>query len=146
MAGGRPTDYDPAQLPKLKELAEAGATVLEMSDYMKVSESTFYRWLHVHPEFRKTVKTGKDLADERVIQSLYRRALGYSHDSVKIFCNKDGEVTQVPYREHFPPDPTSAIFWLKNRKSQDWRDKSEVEIPGLAGLADSIAKARQRVK
>ena len=84
------------------------------------------------------------IADEIVERSLYERATGYSHESVKIFCNKDGDVVQVPFIEHVAPDPTSMIFWLKNRKPADWREKSEVEIPGLATLADSIAQARKR--
>jgi 2-keto-4-pentenoate hydratase/2-oxohepta-3-ene-1,7-dioic acid hydratase in catechol pathway len=24
--------------------------------------------------------------------------------------------------EHYPPDTTAAIFWLKNRRKEDWRD------------------------
>jgi hypothetical protein len=30
------------------------------------------------------------------------------------------------YRERVPPDTTAQIFWLKNRRSADWRDKSGV--------------------
>ena len=51
-----------------------------------------------------------------VERSLYSRAVGYSFNSEKIFCNKDGEVTRVPIVEHVPPDVTAQIFWLKNRK------------------------------
>jgi hypothetical protein len=47
--------------------------------------------------------------------SLYNRANGYSYDAEKIFCDKNGKVTRVPYREHVPPDVTACIFWLKNR-------------------------------
>ena len=86
----------------------------------------------------------KPVADARVERSLFERATGYTFESVKIFCNKDGEVTEVPVLEHVPPDPTSMIFWLKNRNPNKWRDKSEVEIPGLSSLADSISKARKR--
>ena len=42
------------------------------------------------------------------------RTVGYSFNSEKIFCNKEGVVTRVPYVEHVPPDVTAAIFWLKN--------------------------------
>jgi len=37
----------------------------------------------------------------------------------------DGPV-YAPYREHVPPDTTAAIFWLKNRRAKDWRDKREL--------------------
>ena len=58
---------------------------------------------------------GKAEADGRVERSLYMRAVGYSYDAEKIFCDKNGNVTKVPYREHVPPDVTACIFWLKNR-------------------------------
>lgn len=29
-----------------------------------------------------------------------------------------------------PPDTTAAIFWLKNRKPDEWRDKHETELSG----------------
>jgi hypothetical protein len=47
---------------------------------------------------------GKAEADGRVERSLYMRAVGYSYDAEKIFCDKNGNVTKVPYREHVPPD------------------------------------------
>jgi hypothetical protein len=62
-----------------------------------------------------SLKVGKEEADARIERSLYRRAVGYSFKSEKIFCNKDGEVTRVPIVEHMPPDVTAQIFWLKNR-------------------------------
>ena len=39
-------------------------------------------------------KAGKAEADVRVERSLYRRAVGYSYDAVKIFCDKNGKVTR----------------------------------------------------
>ena len=39
----------------------------------------------------------------------------------------------APYREIVPPDTTAAIFWLKNRRSDEWRDKQEQEISGKDG-------------
>jgi hypothetical protein len=53
--------------------------------------------------------------------SLYNRANGYSYEAEKIFCDKNGKVTRVPYREHVPPDVTAWIFWLKNRDPAHWR-------------------------
>ena len=50
----------------------------------------------------------REEADARVKRSLYSRAVGYSFNSEKIFCNKDGEVTRVPIVEHVPPDVTAA--------------------------------------
>ena len=74
-----------------------------------------------------TTRAGKEEADARVKRSLYGRAVGYSLNSEKIFCNKDGEVTRVPIVEHVPPDVTAQIFWLKNRDPARWRDAWQLE-------------------
>ena len=31
------------------------------------------------------------------------------------------------------PDTTAAIFWLKNRRSKEWRDKVQQELSGPDG-------------
>jgi hypothetical protein len=71
---------------------------------------------------------GKKEADQKMIRSLYQRGLGYSYDSVKIFMPAGAKAPiYAPYTEHVPPDPTSAMFWLKNRDSQNWRDVQNIE-------------------
>jgi hypothetical protein len=66
-------------------------------------------------------------ADAEVAERLYRRALGYEHSSVKIFADpKTGAQLVVPYTERFPPDTTACITWLKNRRPDLWRDRTEV--------------------
>ena len=44
----------------------------------------------------------------------------------KIFCSR-GKVIRVETVEHYPPDTTAMIFWLKNRQPDRWRDRAEVE-------------------
>jgi hypothetical protein len=144
MPGGRPTVYKPEILDEVKEMAVSGATDVEIADYLEVSVQTLYNWRAKYPEFLEALKSGKEEADERVVSSLYKRATGFEHESVKIFCNKDGEVTQVPFREYIPPDTTAAIFWLKNRRKDEWRDKSEIDMTG--NLAERLKNALSRVK
>lgn len=133
MPGGRPTKYDPAFVEQARKLAALGATDREAAEFFEVNEATLHRWKHEHPEFCESLKVGKEAADARVEQSLYRRALGYSHDAVKIAINASGEVTEAPFTEHFPPDTTAAIFWLKNRDPKRWRDVKAVEASGPGG-------------
>jgi hypothetical protein len=59
-----------------------------------------------------------------VVSSLYHKAVGYTFESEKIFQHQ-GEIIRAPVREHVAPDTTAAIFWLKNRRPADWRDKQE---------------------
>ena len=121
---GRPTEYDPDFCVEVAELCQNGATDEEVADYLGVSARTVYRWQNKYPEFCQALKAGKEVADERVVRSLYHRATGYTFDAVKILV-VDKEVQQVPYKEHVPPDTTAAIFWLKNRRPAEWREKSE---------------------
>jgi hypothetical protein len=129
MPRGRPSKFKPEMVEQARKLAELGATDREVAEFFGVVESTLNLWKLNHPEFSEALKVGKDSADNRVEQSLFRRALGYSHDAVKIMV-VDGKPHREEYVEHFPPDVTACIFWLKNRRKADWRDKQEFEVAG----------------
>lgn len=124
---GRPTKYKPEFDAQAAKLCKLGATDRELADFFEVRESTLNLWKTEHPSFSESLKRGKAESDERVEQSLYRRALGYSHDAVKILMTKDGDVYREEYVEHYPPDTVACIFWLKNRRPDLWRDKFDVD-------------------
>lgn len=124
---GRPSKYDPTCLERVQSLCERGATDREVARHLGISVSTLYEWKIEFPDFSESLKTGKSSADDRVEASLYHRAVGYSFDAEKIF-QFQGEPVRVAYVEHVPPDPTSAIFWLKNRRPDEWREKSEQKL------------------
>jgi hypothetical protein len=124
---GRPTAYKAEYAEQARKLCELGATDVELADFFEVTDRTIYRWSAKHEDFCQALKAGKVAADERVERSLYHKAVGYTHEAVKIFMPAGAkEPVYAPYREHVPPDTTAAIFWLKNRRGEDWRDKSEV--------------------
>lgn len=128
MAGGRPTKYTKIDLKKVALLAKKGWTDSEMFEFFGVASSTWYKWKGEHEEFSETLKDWKGEADKRVERSLYERACGYSHPEEKIFNNPGEKPTVVPTTKHYAPDPTSAIFWLKNRQPSEWKDKREHEL------------------
>jgi hypothetical protein len=125
MAGGRPTLFRPEFCQEAEQLCTNGATDEEIADFFEVSVRSIYRWKAEFPEFCQALKTGKDVADERVERSLYAKAIGYTFESEKVF-QFQGQIVRTPVKEHVPPDTTAAIFWLKNRRGETWRDKSEV--------------------
>lgn len=130
---GRPTQYRAEYADLARKFCLLGATDADLARSFEVGEATVNRWKLAHPEFCASIKAGKEEADANVAKSLYRRALGYTHPAVKIFCNA-GEVTEAPYTERYPPDTTAAIFWLKNRKPEVWRDKQDVEHAGALSI------------
>lgn len=144
----RPTLFKQSYVEQARKLAQLGATDREIASFFEVTEQTINNWKLSHPEFFESLKVGKEMADERVVQSLYRRALGYSYDAVKIFmpAGKD-EPVYAPYVEHNPPDTSAMIFWLKNRRSSEWRDKQDFEHTGKDGGAIKVKLTdRQRAQ
>jgi hypothetical protein len=125
----RPTDYDPDYVRQAGKLCRLGATDQEIADFFEVNVRTIYRWKGEHDEFCQALKAGKEEADNRVERSLFARANGYEHDEVDIRVVGQ-EIVQTQIRKFYPPDTTAAIFWLKNRKPAEWRDKRDVELGG----------------
>jgi hypothetical protein len=123
---GRPTKYDISLNDKVYKLALLGATDEEMADILDISESTLNKWKLDYPEFSESIKRGKVHADSNVANRLYQRALGFEHESEDIKV-VDGKIVRVPITKIYAPDPTSAIFWLKNRQPNKWRDKQDHE-------------------
>lgn len=120
--GGRPSLYKPEYAEQSAKLCKLGATNAELADFFEVGITTIGRWMAEHEEFRASIKLGKDESDSRVELSLYQKAMGYTFDSEKVF-NHQGEIVRADIREHVPPDTAAMIFWLKNRKRVEWRDK-----------------------
>jgi len=138
---GRPSSYRPEYAEQARKLCELGATDKDLADFFEVAISTVNLWKTKHPEFSESLKVGKAAADDRVENSLYHRAVGYTFDAVKIFQHQ-GQVIEAPYREHVPPDVTAQIFWLKNRRKAEWRDKIDHELTGKDGGALTVQVVR----
>ena len=131
MPGGRPTKYKEEYAEQAYKLCLLkNTTDADLAAFFDVDESTVNNWKQGYPEFFESIKNGKDIADAKVAASLFDRATGYSHPEDKIFLGKDNEPVIVPTTKHYPPDATSMIFWLKNRKPDVWRDKQELEHSG----------------
>jgi hypothetical protein len=126
---GRPSKYKPEFAKQAAKLCKLGATDAQLADFFQVSVSTINLWKVEHKEFSESIKVPKGEADERVEQSLYRRAMGYEHDEVDIRVIAN-DVVITPIRKYYPPDSTAMIFWLKNRRPAEWRDKQDVEHSG----------------
>lgn len=126
MSGGRPSAYRAEHAKQAEKLCNLGATDQEIADFFEVSVRTIHRWKADHDEFCHSLKAGKDKADDRVERSLYQRATGYEQEEVKIFmpAGSDSPV-YAPFTAKIAPDTTAAIFWLKNRRKDDWRDRHD---------------------
>lgn len=123
LPAGRKTKFDDTNFVKALELYQAGATDVEVAKKLKVTDRTINNWKIKFPAFFQSVKIAKEFNDQEVEQSLFKRAKGFVRKVQKV--DKFGRI--IESEEELPPDPTSMIFWLKNRKPKEWRDKQEFE-------------------
>ncbi len=97
----RPSSYSPVVLPVVRACATFGATAEEIANYLNIPWGSFKRWIYAEPELREALKRGRDASDERVVESLYRKAL--------------------------TGDVGACCFWLKNRRPSEWRDVQHLD-------------------
>ena len=129
-------------------MAEAGAVDDEIAGLLGISLRTLYYWKAQYADFASALQRGKDVADDMVEASLFKKAVGYSFDAVKIItvpqgANQGSKIEEVPYVEHVPPDTAAATFWLKNRRPKRWREKVDLEHSGTLTLAEMVTAARK---
>ena len=120
MAGGRPSEFDPAMCEQVTKLCLLGATDEQLADFFEVCVATIYNWKLKHPEFVEAIREGKEDADAKVAKSLYQTAI-------------DGNTT-------------AQIFWLKNRRSKEWRDKQEINHQSEDGSMSPTDEARNAAR
>src|SRR6266852_8273564 len=140
---GRPSLYQPEFAAQAFELCLAGATNQDLADTFEVGHSTIDNWLQKHPEFAQSVKRGRDLADGRVAHGLYSRAIGYTYETTRVVLHR-GEPVSVPQTVHKPPDVRAGIFWLRNRRPQQWGAGARPvrdEAPDLRALEEASERA-----
>lgn len=139
---GRPTKFNEDMIRQAELLGIKGFTDKEIARLFNVTEQTVNNWKIQFPQFFESLKKGKEIADSMVERSLFERACGYSHPDVHI-SSYEGNITVTNIVKHYPPDPTSAIFWLKNRKPKEWKDRQEQIHDVGDRLSGLISKIRQ---
>lgn len=127
---GRPSKFNDSLRDYILFLAkEKGLTDEQIAKTIGIAPSTFANWKADKLDFLESLKDAKYVADELVVGSLYRRATGYSHPEVKVSYDKDrGKWAKTLVMRHYPPSEVAAIFWLKNRDPENWREKQEIDL------------------
>jgi hypothetical protein len=119
----RPWACQPRQR-RARELCARGATNPDLAGRLGVARSTIGQWIATHPEFAEAVQQGRDVADATAVESLFTRVTGYNHQAEKVFLYR-GETRAVTYTVHVPAEIRACMFWLRNRRPEDWRERSE---------------------
>lgn len=134
---GRPTGYRPEYCEMARKLCLLQSTDLQIADFLGIAEKTLYLWKAKYPKFAQSIRDGKLKADAEIAKSIYRRALGYSHPEVHV-SNYQGKITKTKLVKYYPPDTPAAIFWLKNRHPDKWRDQQDLKHSGAVSIGEVL--------
>jgi len=128
---GRPTKFNEGVKSQILAMAKKSFTDVEVCDILHITEATLTHWKKKYPDFFTSLKENKRIADQNVVRSLYERACGFECPSEeKTIIDEDGKEHTMRITKYYPPDPTSMIFWLKNRDRENWRDKHDHQVTG----------------
>ena len=118
-------------LTLLEGWARSGLTDQDIAKNIGISRSTLNVWRERFPQIANAISAGKEVADYAVENALFRRAVGYETEEEtleRLFDKTTGKfemrVTKT-VRKRVAPDTVAAIFWLKNRRPDKWRDRTE---------------------
>ena len=137
MAKGK---YQKWLTPDGKTLLEAwardGLTDEQLAHNMEIVPSTLYAWKQKHPEISEALKKGKEVVDIEVENALLKRAKGFAYLEEKQEIDAAGRKTITKTVKQVAPDVGAAVFWLKNRRPDKWRDKVDANAPGQQETQD----------
>lgn len=118
------------KLTLIEGWAKSGLTDEQIATNIGVTTTTFYDWKKKYADFSEALKKGKEVSDFEVENALFKSATGYEYEErkevqevVNGVMRKKVEIT----RKQVPPNATSIIFWLKNRKPDEWRDGKQID-------------------
>lgn len=106
----------------LEGWARDGLTFEQIANNIGINVVTLREWRKKEPTISTALKKGREVVDYEVENALLKSAL-------------EGNTT-------------AQIFWLKNRRKQQWRDKVEYENTGenKNGVMDELVEALKNVK
>ena len=137
MAKGKYQEWIESEgLLKIEGWARDGLTEEQIAHNMGIRRETLIEWKKKYPNISNTLKRGKEIIDRQVENALLKRALGYSYKETtrELIFDKETGKTELKITKEVEkevvPDTTAQIFWLKNRKPEEWREKQEVQMSG----------------
>ena len=140
MAGHPAIEITADMLTKVESFAAQGLTKDQIARSIGVSLSWFMKQQAEKPHFKEAILVGQAKGIATISNALFQRAKGYTHPEEKVFQHQGAIVTKIIQR-HYPPDPTSMIFFLKNRSPEEWKDRMPEALPN----SDAVTPSRVEV-
>lgn len=125
-------------LDKIALWAEKGASQTEIAKKLNIAASTFKLYLSKgekgespYSDLSDCFRESVEVPNDNVEAAMYKRACGITWDE-KTYETKWNEATEEwedvcikRVTKFIPPDPTSMMFWLANRRPDRWKYKPE---------------------
>lgn len=99
----------------------------EIAKRMNINVNTLVKWQKQYAEIDEAINTTRELVDYQVENALLKAALGYKTKEIKVTIGKkvvNGEMVEMlkeTTTKEVPPNIKAAMFWLNNRKFDDWK-------------------------
>lgn len=129
--------------------ARQGLTDEQIASNIGIGTTTFYTWVDRFPVIRESLKKGKAPVDFEVENALYKRAVGFEYEEVETLIEEvNGETKKKVKRikRTALPDTSAIIFWLKNRKPEQWRKMNPVVENKLRAETEKLLKEAQSLE
>lgn len=139
-------------LTKIQGWARDGLIDKQIARNMSIALATLKTWKVRFPEIAEALRKGKEVVDREVENALFKSALGFMQKVKKPVRIREVEYdpksgkkiresekwVQVEEEIYVPPQVTAQIFWLKNRKPDQWREKNDLTLTPSNGVLESL--------
>ena len=140
-SAGRPSKFKQEYCDRAFDFALVGMTDDEIAGALKIDRATLYRWKNSYPELCDAIKRGRDRYDTEVVETALRqRAAGYEY--TEEVMTRDGPSVLT---KRFHGSDTAAIFWLKNRQPERWRDRVEHDVRAAVVNIEATPEEKARI-
>lgn len=145
-------------LELLRGWARNGLTDEDIAANVGISRSTLAEWKKNYPDISDALKRGREYADMRVENQMYQNAVGYSYTEQqaikvrRVYWDNAGrkceaeDVRIVDVERWHPGETTAQIFWLKNRRPEEWRDKIITEQEGPVSVEVEMFRGKEKAE
>ena len=133
----------PEKLILLEGWARDGLTDEQIAQNMGICRDTLIEWKKKYSDISDTIKKGKEVVDFEVENALLKRALGYNATEIKTKTINGEIAEQTITVKNIPPDTGAAVFWLKNRRPDKWRENV---IPDDSAALDRLDQVLKEVR
>ena len=114
-------------LIRIQYWVRCGYTEKKICEMLGVSQHPWDKAKKYSQDLRDILRNAKDVVDTKVENQLLKRAMGYEYDETIEEYEAGFLVRKKVIHKHMPPDTTAQIWWLKNRRPAEWRDRREVD-------------------